>query len=95
MLHGLAISYLMCGKNADALDAGLRAVEEMPNNSPHHRVVIVSLVRLGRLEEAREGTARLLNIFPESRLANIKPPSRIPGFALGFLSDLRLAEYPE
>ena len=95
MLHGLATSYLMCGKNADALDAGLRAVEEMPKNGPHHRVVIVSLVRLGRLEEAREATARMLKIDPETRLANIKPPSRISGFAVGFLSDLRLANNPE
>ena len=38
------------------------AVEEMPKNGPSHRVVIVALVRLGRLEEAREATARLLEI---------------------------------
>ncbi len=95
MLHGLATSYLMCGRNADALHAALRAVEEMPKNGSSHRAVIVSLVRLGRLDEAREATARLLKIVPETRLANINPPSRIPGFAVGFLSDLQLAGYPE
>jgi adenylate cyclase len=95
MLHGLGTTYLMCDRNVDALDAGLSAIEEMPKNGSSHRVVIVALVRLGRLEEAREATARLLKIVPESHLANIKPPSRIPGFAEGFLSDLRLAGYPE
>ena len=95
MLHGLGTSYLMCDRNADALDAGLRAIEEMPKNAPSHRIVIVALVRLGRLEEAREAVARLLKIVPESRLTDIKPPSRTSGFAEGFLSDLRLAGYPE
>jgi len=95
MLHGLGTTYLMCDRNADALDAALRAVEEMPKNGSSRRVVIVALVRLGRLEEAREATARLLEIVPESHLASIKPPSRTPGFAEGFLSDLRVAGYPE
>ena len=95
MLHGLGTSYLMCGRNTDALEAGLRAVEEMPKHGPSHRVLIVALVRLGRMEEARAATARLLKIVPESRLANVKPPSRIPGFAERVLSDLRLAGYPE
>ncbi len=95
MLHGLGTTYLMCDRKAEALEAGLRAVEEMPKNSSSHRVVIVALVRLGRLQEAREATARLLKIVPGSHLANIKPPSRTPGFAEAFLSDLRLAGYPE
>ena len=95
MLVGLGMTYLMCDRNLDALEAGLRAVEEMPKNGTCHRVMIVALVRLGRLEEARAATARFLKIVPESHLANIKPPSRIPGFAERFLSDLRLAEYPE
>jgi adenylate cyclase len=85
----------MCDRNLDALDAGLRAIEEMPKNAASHRIVIVALARLGRLQEAREATVRLLKIVPESHLANIKPPSRIPGFAERFLSDLRLAGYPE
>jgi len=57
--------------------------------------MIVALVRLGRLEEARAATAQFLKIVPESHLASIEPPSRIPGFAERFLSDLRLAGYPE
>jgi adenylate cyclase len=95
MLHGLGTTYLICGRNADALDAALRAVEEMPKNAPSHRVVVVALVRLGRLEEAREATTRLLKIVPQSHLVNISPASRAPGFAEGFLSDLRLAGFPE
>jgi adenylate cyclase len=95
MLHGLGTTYLICGRNADALDAALRAVEEMPKNARSHRVVVVALVRLGRLEQAREATTRLLKIVPESHLVNIRPASRAPGFAEGFPSDLRLAGYPE
>jgi adenylate cyclase len=72
-----------------------RAVEEMPKHGPSHRVLIVALVRLGRLDEARAAAARLLKIVPDSHLANIKPPSRIPGFAERVLSDLRLAAYTE
>jgi adenylate cyclase len=95
MLHGLGMTYLMCDRNAEALEAGLRAVEEMSKNGSTHRLLIVALVRLGRLEEARAATARVLKIVPESRLINVRPPSRTPGFAEGFLSDLRLAGYPE
>lgn len=95
MLHGLGTTYLICGRDADALDAALRAVEEMPKNARSHRVVVVALVRLGRLEQAREATTRLLKIVPESHLVNIRPASRAPGFAEGFPSDLRLAGYPE
>jgi adenylate cyclase len=95
MLHGLGTTYLMCDRNADALDAALRGVEEMPKNGPIHRVLIVALVRLGRLEEAREATARLLKYVPDCHLASIKPPSRTPGFAERFVSDLRLAGHPE
>jgi adenylate cyclase len=60
-----------------------------------HRGLIVALVRLGRMEEAQAATARLLKIVPDSHLANIRPTSRIPGFAERFLADLRLAGYPE
>jgi len=95
MFHGLGTTYLMCDRDVDALEAGLRAVEEMPKHGPSHRVLIVALVRLGRMEEAQAATARLLKIVPDSHLANIRPPSRIPGFAERFLSDLRLAGYPE
>lgn len=95
MLHGLGTTYLMCGRDADALEVRLRATEEMPKHGPSHRVLIVALVRLDRIEEARAATARLLNIVPDSRIGAIRPPSRIPGFAERFLSDLRLAGYPE
>ncbi len=95
MLHGLGTTYLMCGRDVDALEAGLRAVEEMPRHGPSHRVLIVALVRLGRMTEARAATARLLKIVPDSHLANIRPPSRIPGFAERVVSDLRRAGYPE
>jgi adenylate cyclase len=95
MHHGLGTAYLMCGRDADALQAGLRAVEETPKHGPSHRVLIVALVRLGRIGEAAAATARLLTIVPDTRLANIRPPSRIPGFAERFLSDLRRAGYPE
>ncbi len=94
MLHGLATAHLIVGRNEEALATALRATEEMPKNSSSHRVVIVALVRLGRMEEARAATKRLLSIVPDSTLASVKPPSRISGYADGFLSDLRLAGYP-
>lgn len=95
MLHGLATTYLMCGRDAEAVEVALQAVEEMPKNGSSHRGLIVALVRLGRMQEARAATDRLLKIVPDSNLADIKPPSRIPEYAERFLSDLRLAGYPE
>ncbi len=95
ILHGLGTAYLMCGRDVDALEAGLRAVEQMPKHGSSHRVLIVALARLGRIEEAQAATARLLKIVRDSHLSNIRPPSRIPGFAERFLADLRLAGYPE
>ena len=63
-LTGLGFGYTRIGKLEDALSAGLRALREAPDNHSSHRLVIVCLVGLGRLDEARAVAQRLLALSP-------------------------------
>lgn len=95
MLHGLATAFVMLDRLEEALETAHEAIAEMPRNGSPHRVVIVALVRLGRMDEARAATDRLLKIVPDTTLASVSPPSRPPDHAERFLADLRRAGYPE
>lgn len=94
LLHGLAMALLMLDRDAEALVAARRSLDEMPGHGSNARVTIIALVRLGRLEEARAVLADLLTAVPDTRLAKLQPPSAQPGFAQRFLADLRQAGYP-
>ena len=84
----------MAQRNAEALPLLQRAVQEAPKFVATHRALIQALTRLGRLEEAREAAARLLEIRPDYR---VSPASTIhfspaftepttPGMLGGWLS---------
>lgn len=95
MYVGLASANLIMGNDEKALQAALRAVAEMPENSSGHRLLIVALVRRDRSEEASMAMERLLRIVPDTKLSDVKPISRPLGFAKQFLSDLQTAGYPQ
>ncbi|TGV47405.1 tetratricopeptide repeat protein, partial [bacterium M00.F.Ca.ET.141.01.1.1] len=59
-LSGIGMSYLMLERYEEALAWGERALHEMSNYGPPHRVVIMALVKLDRLDEARTAAQRLL-----------------------------------
>lgn len=92
---GLATAQMILGHDQDALQTALQAIAEMPENGSAHRLLIAALVRLDRLAEARAAAERLLEIIPDTKLADVKPVSNPPEFAEQFLADLRAAGYPE
>ncbi|WP_245456444.1 adenylate/guanylate cyclase domain-containing protein [Mesorhizobium sp. M2A.F.Ca.ET.043.05.1.1] len=63
-LSGIGMSYLMLERYEEALAWGERALHEMPNYGSSHRVVIMALVKLNRLDEARAAAQRLMEAFP-------------------------------
>ena len=67
-LSGIGMSHLMLDQFDQALEAGERALREMPNYATSYRVVISALVGLGRLDEAREAANRLMRAFPRYSL---------------------------
>lgn len=59
MLGGSAGAHLMVGRNNEALALALRAIKESPNWITNYRFAIWALVRLGRIEEAKEMVNRV------------------------------------
>ena len=53
MLSGLGWAYLIAGKCEDALSAGLKSLQESPAWIPAHHLVVICLVQLGRVDDAR------------------------------------------
>jgi tetratricopeptide (TPR) repeat protein len=64
MLVTLSNTRTKAGRLEEGLAAGLAAIREMPTTVQRFATVIVCLVGLGRLEEARQYGARLLQISP-------------------------------
>jgi adenylate cyclase len=64
MLEGLGLAHMLKGETVLALPLLQRAVQEWPTYVSAHRMLILALVRLGQLAEAREAAARLLENIP-------------------------------
>jgi len=78
-LGGLGATYLMTGRNEEAVRLLQRATQEMPNVKWIQRHLIHALTRLGRQDEARATAARLLALEPEHRVGP-PPASFNPAF---------------
>jgi adenylate cyclase len=96
-LSGIGMSYLMLERFEEALDWGGRALREMPNYGSSHRVVVASLVRLGRLDEAQAAARRLMETFPTYTLGLQRQinPWRDQVFAERYVEALAIAGVPE
>jgi TolB-like protein len=94
MLAGLAGAHLMAGRNEQGLAFALRAIEEMPSWAPAYRYVILALVRLGRVSEARMAATRALSLDPSYRIAMLARPFRDQAFMDEYTRALHLAGVP-
>jgi DNA-binding winged helix-turn-helix (wHTH) protein len=72
----------------------LRAIEEMPSWAPAYRYVILALVRLGRVSEARMAATRALSLDPSYRIAMLARPFRDQAFMDEYTRALHLAGVP-
>ncbi|MER8830166.1 adenylate/guanylate cyclase domain-containing protein [Mesorhizobium sp. M0938] len=96
-LSGIGMSYLMLERYEEALAWGERALREMPNYGSSHRVVIMALVKLNRLDEAQVAARRLMEAFPTYTLGLQRQinPWRDKEFAEGYVEALGIAGVPE
>ncbi|MET3593431.1 adenylate cyclase [Mesorhizobium shonense] len=96
-LSGIGMSYLMLERYEEALAWGGRALHEMPNYGSSHRVVIMALVKLNRLDEAQAAARRLMEAFPTFTLTLQRQinPWQDKGFAERYVEALGIAGVPE
>ncbi|WP_246749927.1 adenylate/guanylate cyclase domain-containing protein [Mesorhizobium caraganae] len=96
-LSGIGMSYLMLERYEEALAWGARALQEMPNYGTSHRVVIMALVKLNRLDEAQAAARRLMEAFPTFTLTLQRQinPWRDKVFAERYVEALGIAGVPE
>jgi adenylate cyclase len=97
VLAGLGYAYLIAGKYEDALSAGLKSLLENPRWTPSHRLVVVCLVQLGRLDEARVAANRIMELRPETTISAIRLQIayKDQAFKERYISALRVAGIPE
>ncbi|PTE11996.1 adenylate/guanylate cyclase domain-containing protein [Mesorhizobium helmanticense] len=96
-LSGIGMSYLMLERYEEALAWGERALREMPNYGSSHRVVIMALVKLNRLDDAQAAARRLMEAFPTYTLGLQRQinPWRDKVFAERYVEALGIAGVPE
>ncbi len=97
MQTGLAYAYSRAGRDREALEAGLKALQEAPSWIPAHLSVVRSLVLLGRINEARAAAQRMLKLSPGMTLASRAKRTlfRDQAFKESILNALREAGVPE
>ena len=74
-----------------------RALDAGPGFAPGITIVVLCLVRLGKLEEARSTVRRLIDIAPDTRLATL-PERFLFARSLGLdrtVAEMRAAGLPE
>lgn len=62
--HGLAVAHFLRGRHQEAADASRRAVQVSPQMSVSHSLLVASLVRLGRMGEAKAAAQELIALQP-------------------------------
>ena len=92
---GLAFAYLQAGQNDDGLRSSQKALLEMPNLPIAQRAQILALVRLKRLDEARETGRRMIEIDPGFTISSRMPPYRDAGFRQELHDALKSLGLPE
>jgi TolB-like protein len=93
----LAVASLAAGQNEAALIHARRSLEANPVFTPGLTTLALCLVRLGRSEEARAAVRRMIEIAPDTRVANLQERYLFAN-GLGFdrvVADLRVAGLPE
>jgi adenylate cyclase len=68
MVFGLGLAHLLAGRTTLALPLLERAIQDMPSHSRALHLVVLALVRLGRLDEARAVSARLRALGPVNQM---------------------------
>jgi adenylate cyclase len=95
MLWGTGMAHLMLGRNDKALDSIQAATRAMPNYPTIHRNLAFALVRVGRIDEARQAMSRSLRLEPGWSVARMALPWRDQLFAAEMRAAFVIAGAPE
>jgi adenylate cyclase len=92
---GIAFAHLASGRYEEAIEWADRPLREQPRYSTLYRAKVVSYAHLGRIPEAREALARLLELQPGLTIAKLTLPNLAPELATIHVEGLRKAGMPE
>ena len=95
---GMALAHLLADRFDEAVSWAAKARNEQPDWATALRVAAIAYALSDRLVEAREAVARLCDLDPSLRLANLErvaPPLRRPEDRARFIGGLRKAGLPE
>jgi len=92
---GLAFANLIAGRNDDGLRWSQRSLQEQSSLTVAHRAQILALVRLGRMDDARETARRMVAVDPTFRIATRMPPYRDARFRQELHDALAAVGMPE
>ena len=92
---GLAFASLIRGLDGDGLRWSHKALQELPNLTIAHRAQILALVRLDRMDEARETARRMIALDPRFTIATRMPPYRDARFREELRAALTAVGLPE
>jgi len=73
---GLAFANLIAGRNEEGLRWSQRALKEMSHLTIAHRAQILALIRMKRIDEARDTARRMIEVDPGFTIATRIPPYR-------------------
>ncbi|MDP6564760.1 MAG: adenylate/guanylate cyclase domain-containing protein [Alphaproteobacteria bacterium] len=94
---GMAIAYVMLGKDEAAADLAERAMIRTPGYSAVYRAMASACGHLGRTEEARQSVETLLALVPGETVTAVRARSGYAdnAFANRYLDGMRLAGLPD
>ncbi|MFL5270040.1 MAG: adenylate/guanylate cyclase domain-containing protein [Stellaceae bacterium] len=96
-MSAIGCAYLMAGRFDEAIKWTSRALRERPSFAPALRFHAACLVELGRVDEARDTVAHLLQLEPELTISALRRRAPIfdPKLMNAYLDHLRGAGLPE
>jgi len=94
--HGLVLGHFSLGAYLDATAAARKAIQFNPEFSMSYMLLAASLVKVGRLEEAKAAAARVLELQPSYRFGkHFRGVDCAPALAASLSEALRAAGLPE
>ena len=92
---GLAFANLIAARDEEGLRWSQRALKELPHLTVAHRAQILALVRMKRIDEARDTARRMMEIDPDFTITTRMPPYRDPIFRKELHAALQKLGLPE
>ncbi len=94
--HLLSQAHYLAGEHEEAVRWALRSAAANPRHAPNQRVLVASLVALGRMDQARVAAARIAEGDPAFRLGAFAARTPLPpGVREAFCDRLRQAGLPD